>query len=153
MGVGIMKLKAHLPYLAWGLGFGFIIARCGAVRFDYIRDMFLFRSPQLYEVIGGAVATALPLFWWMQRREKRAGKKSAERLPWAHRRLTPGTLPGAALFGIGWALTGTCPGPAVVQIGQGHLYALATVAGILLGNLLYSWAHRRWFGWRPDSCA
>ena len=37
-----MKLKTHIPYLFWGLGFGFIIARCGAVRFDVIREMFLF---------------------------------------------------------------------------------------------------------------
>lgn len=141
-----MSLKKHLPYLAWGLGFGFIIARAGAVRFDYIRDMFLLKSPQLYMVIGGAIAVALPLFYLIQ-------KRGIKGLRWPHRRLTPGTLPGAAIFGAGWALTGTCPGPAAVQIGQGHWVALATVAGIFAGNLLYEAAHRRWFTWRPDSCA
>ncbi|HTB22544.1 MAG TPA: DUF6691 family protein [bacterium] len=141
-----MKLRNHIPYLFWGLGFGFIISRAGATRFDYIRDMFLLRSPQLYFVIGGAIAVALPLFAWLHAR----GPKS---LPWPHRRLTPGTLPGAAIFGVGWAVTGTCPGPAAVQVGEGHFIALATVAGILSGNLLYEWAHRRWFHWRPDSCA
>jgi uncharacterized membrane protein YedE/YeeE len=141
-----MRIKAHLPYLAWGLGFGFIIARAGAVRFDYIRDMFLLRSFQLYGVIGAAVATALPLFWLLQSRKPKG-------LSWPHRRLTPGTLPGAAIFGLGWALTGTCPGPALVQVGLGHWMALATVAGILAGNLAYEQAHRRWFHWRPDSCA
>jgi uncharacterized membrane protein YedE/YeeE len=147
-----MKAKAHLPYLVWGLGFGVIIARAGAVRFDYIRDMFLLRSFQLYGVIGAAILTALPLFWWMQRASRAKGS-SFKGLAWPHRRLTPGTLPGAALFGVGWALTGTCPGPAVVQVGLGHWVALATVAGILIGNLTYEWAHRRWFHWRPDSCA
>lgn len=148
-----MKLRAHLPYLAWGLGFGFIIARCGAVRFDYIHAMFLLQSAQLYLVIGGAVLTALPLFWFLQRREKNARAKGSARLPWPHRRLTPGTIPGAAVFGLGWALTGTCPGPAAVQIGQGHWFALATVGGIVVGNLVYSAVHRRYFHWRPDSCA
>jgi uncharacterized membrane protein YedE/YeeE len=143
-------VKKHLPYLFWGLGFGFIISRAGAVRFDYIRDMFLLKSPQLYFVIGGAIAVALPLFWLIQRRE--AGKKG-KKLPWPHRRLTPGTLPGAAIFGLGWAITGTCPGPAVVQVGEGHFIALATVAGIFAGNLIYEAAHRRWFHWTPDSCA
>jgi uncharacterized membrane protein YedE/YeeE len=138
-------MRKHLPYLFWGLGFGFIISRCGAVRFDYIRDMFLFKSAQLYFVIGGAIAVALPVFWVLRNR--------VPRLPWPHRRLTPGTLPGAAIFGIGWALTGTCPGPAVVQVGEGHFVALATVAGILVGNLCYEAVHRRWFHWRPDSCA
>jgi uncharacterized membrane protein YedE/YeeE len=148
-----MKARAHIPYLFWGLGFGFLIARCGGVRFDYIHAMFLFKSAQLYFVIGGAIATALPLFGWLQHREQTRGLRSTQRLPWPHRRLTPGTIPGAALFGVGWALTGTCPGPAVIQIGQGHVDALATVGGILLGNVLYSWAHHRWFDWRPDSCA
>jgi uncharacterized membrane protein YedE/YeeE len=138
-------MRKHLPYLFWGLGFGFIISRCGAVRFDYIRDMFLFKSAQLYFVIGGAIAVALPSFWLMKRRIKG--------LPWPHRRLTPGTLPGAAIFGLGWAITGTCPGPAVVQVGEGHFVALATVAGILVGNLLYEAVHRRCFHWRPDTCA
>ncbi len=142
-----MRLRAHLPFLGWGLGFGFVLSRCGATRFDVIRAMFLLRSPQLYEVIGGAIAVALPLFALLKTR------RGARGLPWARRRLTPGTLPGAALFGVGWAVTGTCPGPALVQIGEGHWVALATVAGILAGNLLYERAHRRFFHWRPDSCA
>ena len=151
-----MRLRKHLPYLAWGLGFGFIIARAGAVRFDFIRDMFLLKSFRMYGIIGSAIATALPLFWWIQKRASstrptRPGQ--APKLPWPHRRWTPGTLPGAAVFGVGWALTGTCPGPAVVQIGLGHWVALATVAGIFLGNPAYESAHRRWFAWRPDSCA
>jgi hypothetical protein len=145
-----MSLRRHLPYLVWGLGFGFIIARAGAVRFDFIRDMFLLKSFQLYGVIGGAIVVALPLFWLLQSRGASGGPRG---LHWPHRRLTPGTLPGAAVFGLGWSVTGTCPGPAVVQIGEGHWVALATVAGIFLGNMAYEEAHRRWFHWRPDSCA
>lgn len=148
-----MRPRAHLPYLFWGLGFGFLIARAGAVRFDAIRDMFLLRDFHLYGVIGGAIATALPLFWLLRRREAKAGTSRAKALPWPHRRLTPGTLPGAAVFGAGWALTGTCPGPAAVQLGQGHWVALATLVGALAGNLVYEAVHRRFFSWRPDSCA
>ena len=147
-----MRTSKHLPYLAWGLGFGFIITRAGAVRFDFIRDMFLLKEFRMYGIIGSAIATALPLFWWLQRRAKEKGSP-LKKLAWPHRRWTPGTLPGALIFGVGWALTGTCPGPAVVQIGLGHWVALATVAGIFAGNLAYEAAHRRWFHWRPDSCA
>jgi hypothetical protein len=149
-----MKAMKILAYTLWGAAFGFIIARAGAVRFDFIRDMFLLKSFQLYGVIGSAIAVALPGFWLLKRSQKRGamGARSAP-LPWAHRRFTPGTLPGAALFGVGWALTGTCPGPALVQVGEGHWMALATVAGIFVGNLGYEQVHRRWFHWRPDSCA
>lgn len=138
-------MKRYGIYVLWGLGFGFIISRAGAVRFDYIRDMFLFKSAQLYFVIGGAIAVALPLFWWLQRREARA-KKGAKKLPWPHRRMTAGTLPGAAIFGIGWAITGTCPSTSLSQIGEGHWYALATVLGALLGNYIFYLVRPTFFG-------
>ena len=142
-------MKKHLQYLIWGSVFGFILSRSGAVRFDYINGMFLLTNFTLYGVIGGAIAVAMPGFWLLQKAQK---AKKIRHVPLPHRRFTPGTLPGAVLFGIGWAVTGTCPGPAMVQLGQGHWVALATVAGILVGNVLYGYIHRRWFKWRLDTC-
>ena len=144
-----MKIKAHIQYIGWGALFAFILSRAGAVRYDMINGMFLLTDLRLYGVIGGAIAVAMPGFWLLKRRQK-AGKIRG--LPFPRRRMTPGTLPGAALFGLGWAITGSCPGPVAVQIGEGHWIALATVAGILLGNWLYAAAHRRWFKWRVDTC-
>jgi len=62
-----------------------------------------------------------------------------------------GTVPGALLFGAGWAITGACPAAALVQLGEGKLAALATLAGILAGSWLHHLARRR-FGWRRQSC-
>ena len=64
----------------------------------------------------------------------------------------PGIIPGAALFGIGWALTGGCPGVIFVQLGEGQLIAIVTLVGVLAGNLLYGRAHRRFFRWDTGSC-
>ena len=50
---------------------------------------------------------------------------------------------GSALFGIGWAVAGTCPGPAAAQIGQGHLAGLFTSAGIFVGVALQGWLSQR----------
>ncbi len=145
-----MRLKAHLSYLGWGALFGFLISRSGATSFRMINGMFLFTDLRLYGVIGGAIAVALPGMALMKARRRGPGGR---RINLPSHRLTPGTLPGAALFGLGWALTGTCPGPAVVQVGEGHFAALATVAGIFLGNLLYARAHKKWFHWVPDTCS
>jgi uncharacterized membrane protein YedE/YeeE len=139
-----------LPYLAWGILFGFLLSRSGAARFDYIHGMFLFTNLTLYGVICGAIAVAAPGMWLMRRMQK-AGRIRGS-IPFPRRRMTPGTLPGAALFGLGWAVSGTCPGPAAVQLGEGHWVALATIAGILLGNSVYAAMHRRWFKWRVDTC-
>ena len=49
-----------------------------------------------------------------------------------------GTIIGGVLFGLGWAITGACPGPIYAQIGSGETLALVTLAGALLGAYLYA---------------
>lgn len=49
------------------------------------------------------------------------------------------TLRGAALFGVGWGLTGVCPGPAIAGLGAGNLSLLWAVAGMALGALVQGW--------------
>jgi uncharacterized protein len=44
-----------------------------------------------------------------------------------------GTIAGSVLFGIGWSIAGMCPGPILVNIGEGKVYALAALAGALAG--------------------
>ena len=51
--------------------------------------------------------------------------------------MKPGLVLGAAMFGTGWALTGTCPGTGLAQIGEGKVIALFTVCGMLLGTAAY----------------
>jgi uncharacterized membrane protein YedE/YeeE len=149
-----MKLRVHLPYVLWGLGFGFLISRSGAVRFDYINAMFLLQPEgwRLYGIIGSAIAVAMPGIALMKRAQKQ-GLPAFKKVHFPKRRMTPGTLPGAALFGIGWALTGTCPGPAAIQLGEGHWVALATIAGIFTGSAAYAAWHQKHFEWSLDFCS
>ncbi len=150
-------MKKHLTYLFWGAAFAFIISRSGATRFDYIYSMFLLEfgpgghATQMFGIIGSAIAMAMPLLW-MMRRLKKSGVKRFKAISFKERRLNPGTLPGAALFGFGWALTGTCPGPAMMQLGEGHGIAIATLAGIFMGQWIYGKVHARYFHWIPDIC-
>ena len=72
---------------------------------------------------------------------------------WSPRRLHQGTIVGGILFGAGWALSGACPGIALVQIGEGQLGAIATLGGILVGNWIYAAAHERWLRWPTEGCA
>jgi uncharacterized membrane protein YedE/YeeE len=50
---------------------------------------------------------------------------------------------GSLLFGIGWSLTGMCPGPIFVNIGEGKLYAIAALAGALTGAALFGSVYDR----------
>ena len=49
-----------------------------------------------------------------------------------------GTIIGGASFGVGWAVTGACPGPIYAQIGSGEWLALTTLAGALSGAYVYA---------------
>ena len=145
-----MKAMKAVGYILFGAGFGFILSRCGATDYQVLHDMFLFRNFQLFGVIGSALPIAAVGFGMLKRSQKE--KKLSRPVHFPKRKMNPGTIPGSILFGIGWGLTGTCPGPALVQIGEGHVTALATVAGILAGNLLFREVHRRYFSWKPETC-
>ena len=70
-------------------------------------------------------------------------------LEWPPRPFHRGTLAGGAIFGLGWALSGACPGVIFTQIGEGKLYALLSLAGVFAGNALYGALFER----RPASPA
>ena len=44
---------------------------------------------------------------------------------------------GAAIFGVGWAITDSCPAPIAGQLAQGVLWSLFTIAGVVLGIALF----------------
>ncbi len=116
--------------LAAGAVFGFLLSRAEATRYDRILGMFLLRDPHLYVVIGVAVAVAA------------VGLRLLARLRGAelvahHKPRHAGNLLGGLIFGVGWALSGTCPGTGLAQVGEGRLAALFTVAGMLAGAALH----------------
>jgi uncharacterized membrane protein YedE/YeeE len=123
-----------LAYLALGTAFGLVLSRSGAADYGYIQKMFLFQDFQLYGIIGVAVAVTAPGLWLLQRWGRTA---TGEPLRLGTKPLHRGSLIGGALFGVGWAMTGMCPGPIFVNLGEGKLYAVAALAGALSGTWLY----------------
>jgi uncharacterized membrane protein YedE/YeeE len=85
--------------------------------FSDFRLLFLFAATVGITMIGFAIIA----------RKANIPKKS----------FTKGTIPGSMLFGTGWAITGSCPSIALVQVGEGKLVALVTVLGILFGVWTY----------------
>ncbi len=119
-----------LLYLVLGTVFGFVLSRSGAADYDFIQGMFLLTNFQLYGIIGSAVAFTAPSLWLLKRYGKTlTGKPLVIELKPGHR----GNVVGGVLFGIGWSIAGMCPGPILVNIGEGKVYALAAFAGALIG--------------------
>lgn len=129
-----------LLYIALGTVFGFVLSRSGAADYNYIQAMFLFEDVQLYGIIGTAVACTAPGVWLIKRRGRTLfGRPVDIELKPLHR----GNVAGGVLFGIGWSLAGMCPGPILVNIGEGKLYALAALAGALTGAAAFGSLYER----------
>jgi uncharacterized membrane protein YedE/YeeE len=119
-----------LLFLVLGTIFGFVLSRSGAADYNFVQSMFLFKSFQLYGIIGTAIVLTAPGLWLIKRRGRTAlGQPLKIELKPEHR----GNIAGGVLFGIGWSMAGMCPGPILVNIGEGKIYALAALAGALAG--------------------
>ena len=117
-------------YVVLGTIFGFVLSRSGAADYNYVQGMFLFTNFALYGIIGVAVALGVPGLWILKRRGRTiTGRPLSLELKPAHR----GNIAGSIVFGIGWSLCGMCPAPILVNIGEGKLYAIAALAGAVIG--------------------
>jgi uncharacterized membrane protein YedE/YeeE len=132
--------------LVFGTLFGVALFSTGAADFDAMERMFLFREAHLFLLAG--VTTAVSFLGLRVLLRSRFGE-GVRALPRAIHR---GSVPGGILFGIGWGLSGTCPGTALAQLGSGHVVALVTVAGIVLGNWLFERYLAARVGASTDSC-
>jgi uncharacterized membrane protein YedE/YeeE len=129
-----------LFYVIAGTLFGFVLSRSGAADYNYIQAMFLFEHIQLYGIIGTAVILTAPGLWLLQRRGRTLfGRPIEIELKPLHR----GNVAGGLLFGVGWSLAGMCPGPILVNIGEGKIYAIAALAGALAGAGLFGAIYTR----------
>jgi uncharacterized membrane protein YedE/YeeE len=129
-----------LVYVFFGIAFGFALSRSGATDYNFIQGMFLFTSFQLYGVLATAVAITGPGLWLLKRHGRTA---SGRPLDIQLKSPNPGNIVGGVLFGIGWSITGMCPGPILVNIGEGKLYAIAALAGALSGAAAFGAVYPR----------
>ena len=132
-----------LLYLALGVIFGLALSRSGATDYNFIQGMFLFTNFQLYGIIGSGVAITAPLLYLLKRygRTVTGAPITIDLKP-----MNRGTIVGGLIFGVGWSITGMCPGPILVNIGEGKIYALAALAGALVGASLLSFSYTKLAG-------
>ncbi|MFO0682118.1 MAG: YeeE/YedE thiosulfate transporter family protein [Sandaracinus sp.] len=114
--------------LVMGALLGFSLSRIGFTSYDEVNAMFTARDFRLYEVFGLGVVLLTAAFAVIARTSKPA---------WAPRPIHRGTVLGGVLFGLGWALSGACPGVVLAQLGEGRFYALFMLAGVAIGNWAY----------------
>lgn len=119
-----------------GIFFGIVLTKAEAVSWYRIYEMFHFQSFHMFGIIGTALFTGVIGIQLI----KRYKIKDYNGLPINIIDKEPGFwryIIGGSLFGLGWALVGSCPGPIFILLGIGT-YAIAVVLiGALLGTYIY----------------
>ena len=132
------------PATAWtlaaGILFGFGLALSTMVRPEVVLDFLLGRDMGLLLVLGGAV---LVTFVAYRLAPRLLGKPlTGDAFATHPSELSARTLGGAALFGIGWGLSGVCPGPAMAGLGAGNWPLALALAAMVAG----AYVQGRFFG-------
>jgi hypothetical protein len=122
-----------------GLALGYTVANIGYGDYTELNRMFTFQDLRMLLAFAGAVAIIVAVFALIRVR----------RTPG---RIHAGVIPGAVLFGTGWAISGGCPAIPIVQVATGYLPALVTITGVLVGIRLCHWANARYFHLDRGSC-
>jgi uncharacterized protein len=125
-----------------GIGFGFVLGWSRLTDYDVIHEMLLLHQFDVFLMMGMAVATAAAAV----RLLRAAGARSLvgnEPISWSVTKPARTHLIGGMIFGVGWAISGTCPGPVAAQLGRGQLAALFTLAGIFFGVALFGYLKQR----------
>lgn len=132
-------MSARELVLCYALGtfFGVVLVQGEVVSWFRIYEMFRFEAFHLYGVIGGALAVAAMSLWAL----RRFGVRSIDGRPISVSPKTMGSgvryIAGGTIFGLGWGLTGACPGPLVAQIGAGATVMVVAAASALAGTWTY----------------
>lgn len=123
-------------YLIIGVVFGIVMAKSEAISWYRIQEMFRFQAFHMYGIIGVAVVMGALIVQII----KRLGIRD---MTGNHIIFNPKAtsiaryLIGGTIFGLGWALTGACPGPMVVNVGYGYGVFLVVIAGAVVGTYFY----------------
>lgn len=126
---------SNLKYVLPGILFGLVLVKAEIISWYRIQEMFRFQSFHMYGVIGSAVITGLISIQIIKRLKLKTIQ--GEPVVFLKREFQWGNLIGGIIFGLGWALTGACPGPLYAQIGSGNFAILVTLASAITGTWMY----------------
>ncbi|MBK8621194.1 MAG: YeeE/YedE family protein [Saprospiraceae bacterium] len=128
-----MKL---VKFLIAGILFGIVMAKSEAISWFRIQEMFRFQAFHMYGIIGVAVVLGVIGVFLIKKFKLRDISGNPIVFYPKDKSITR-YLVGGSIFGMGWALSGACPGPMVVNIGYGYLSMVIVFLFAVIGTYLY----------------
>lgn len=134
MNTSKISISTFISYLFFGIVFGVILSKSEVLSWFRIQEMFRFQAFRMYGIIGTAVI--LGAFWVFLLKKSGLKDRNGDALDFKanEKPMTQyGTRywAGGTLFGLGWALTGACPGPMYALVGNGLMvFGVAIIAAM-----------------------
>ena len=129
--------RSLLVYAILGVLFGIVVTKAEVISWFRIQEMFRFQSFHMYGIIGSAIVTAALSLQII----RRLGVKALDGTPIVvpPKVMGSGTRYwlGGTLFGLGWALSGACPGPLFALLGNGVWVISVTILSAIAGTWTY----------------
>lgn len=129
-------------FLLLGVFFGIVLTKSEVISWYRIQEMFRFQGFHMYGVLGSAVLTGMLINMLI----RKSGINNIQGNPIPFPQKQKGFIrymAGGIIFGMGWALTGACPGPVYILIGNGYLSFIIVLISALLGTLTYGYLRDR----------
>ena len=127
----------NFKYLAVGIVFGVVFVKAEIISWFRIQEMFRLQSIHMYGVIGTAVVVgAISVFLIKKFKVKTI---HGEEITFTDKKFNKGQIYGGLIFGLGWAVTGACPGPLFAQLGKGVL----AISVVILSSIAGTWVYGR----------
>lgn len=129
------NLISNWKYLVVGILFGVVFVKAVIISWFRIQEMFRMQSFHMYGIICSAVMVgALSVFLIKRFKIKTIAGEEIKIEP---KSFNKGQIFGGLLFGIGWAMTGACPGPLYAQIGNGATVVIVVLLSAIAGTWVY----------------
>ena len=125
----------NFKYATVGVIFGIVFIKAEIISWFRIQEMFRLQSFHMYGVIGTAVIVgAISVFLIKKFKIKTI---HGEDITFTDKKFNKGQIIGGLIFGLGWAMTGACPGPLFAQVGSGALVILVVILSATAGTWVY----------------
>jgi uncharacterized membrane protein YedE/YeeE len=125
-----------IKFLFVGILFGIVMTKSEAISWYRIQEMFRFQSFHMYGIIMTAVGIGLVMTQAIKRMKMRS-TEGTQIIFMPKKMSVARYLFGGIIFGLGWALTGACPGPMYTLLGNGFTVILVVIASALVGTFTY----------------
>jgi len=131
------SILSYAKYLLMGIFFGIILVKSEVISWYRIQEMFRLQSFHMYGVMGSAVVTGIISVWLIKKFNIKTIHGETVVIP--AKKFNKGQIYGGLIFGLGWAITGACPGPLFALIGTGALVVIVTLLSAIAGTWTYGY--------------